>query len=910
MPNYFVACGGTGAHVMLAMVRLHLLGYPFGFFTPKDGKNFPDLFLIDQDSGSLVTGKDKNTAMGEINRLLRIHPGRYDPQVAFGVGRKLKISRVSPLPIDDGTWFASPNNILKNRFSASDILDLITTDRQQDIDYSGGMMASPAVGSLLFRLKDDDRPNPGAPNNDKNYNTLLTDSAGNPVVVCGSIVGGTGASVTPTLARQLKDGQASEVMAVLVHRWFNLDADQGGKNFDDAVRRNKDMEDNAASGLVSSAEELANHLPTVLVGATNKGMKDRKYGGDYLMPIEDSYIHAVAALAGMTHLLGAHQPNGLYGVSASVDHELSNDIKIENSTLGNLIDHAELFLRFLDAYCKVLSNFNDSSNADIIEKFLKKTSTGFSDPPRHKIHEWIYNEVGKSAKKVDSVFNQLKEFKVAYAESLDWLRSLTSPRPILSPKDDIGSITFLNERLKVKPLDGSAGTRTPPIPMDREEYIALSLYHWLAEWTKDYYEKKYKNLFPSQGSVKKGYWPSIDEPTLLPAFSNAGTLAGLHGAGNIGAALKAMYDPSKISQNGWPHCFAASKQFKFLVKTGDKVAIRKLEMLLVGHALGYLKLEPVKFLDKNKRIPASIDTLLEEKGNGLAKYRLRDKKNDIVYGFSSPDTLLCPTPRTDDPRTDDPRTNDELAKLWDKITDYTDPNADYKTSQKWGYFGNKARSSVAFWIQQLTKYYPNEPTLDWVKPLKNNPQDGQPYGIVEWLPLSDNGNNEIKLPLPHVKNTLRPSQDIIGGIQSFDAHTQDKKIQTRIPSFNKWNNFSRIKEIFLPGLKNPISLIWKEHLDGLQKKGEIFAWGSDKKDHIWVMTDLESDLIEITNLRVIDIEKIRIPTCIPLKQNPVPGSNTKKGSIIFPDLPLLPEYTSLAMVPPGNKRSGKSNDQS
>jgi len=157
--NHFVACGGTGAHVMLAMVRLHILGRPFGFFCGKKGANFPDLFLVDQDSGLATKNGDMTTAWGEVNKLVKEHPGRHQPQKYFGVNRKLRLSKLTPLPVDvKGDWYEAPNGTLEKRFVHDKVISLITTDYQRkEIDYSRGMMASPAMGSLLFALKEYDK---------------------------------------------------------------------------------------------------------------------------------------------------------------------------------------------------------------------------------------------------------------------------------------------------------------------------------------------------------------------------------------------------------------------------------------------------------------------------------------------------------------------------------------------------------------------------------------------------------------------------------------------------------------------------------------------------------------------------------------------------------------------------------
>ena len=203
MNNRFIACGGTGAHVMLAIVRLHILGYPFGFFF-KTGNNLPDLFLVDQDSGD---GKDKDThtPWQEVKHLIRIHPGKYDIGKYLGRPDSPICKDVSPLPVGKNKdWYKPPYHQLKFQFRDSLILDLITSEEQREITFDLGMMASPAVGSLLFSLKELDHDDKST-NYDESYNEMLNASKGRRILICGSSVGGTGSSVAPTLARLCND---------------------------------------------------------------------------------------------------------------------------------------------------------------------------------------------------------------------------------------------------------------------------------------------------------------------------------------------------------------------------------------------------------------------------------------------------------------------------------------------------------------------------------------------------------------------------------------------------------------------------------------------------------------------------------------------------------------------------------
>ena len=125
--NTLVVCGGTGAHVALALVRLHTLGQPLGFFRDADGKPlaFPTIYLVDQDSGD---GEHEATAWQLTRRLVAAHPGRHDWQAAIGRSAppELKVP-VTPLPVGhDRKWFETPFDTLVGRFADSPYLDLLT----------------------------------------------------------------------------------------------------------------------------------------------------------------------------------------------------------------------------------------------------------------------------------------------------------------------------------------------------------------------------------------------------------------------------------------------------------------------------------------------------------------------------------------------------------------------------------------------------------------------------------------------------------------------------------------------------------------------------------------------------------------------------------------------------------------
>ena len=142
--NTLVVCGGTGAHVALALVRLHTLGQPLGFFRDADDSPlaFPTIYLVDQDSGD---GDREETAWQRTRRLVALHPARHDWQAAIGRPDDPELKIVTPLPVGPNrTWFDQPHDRLGRRFADSPYLDLLTSRAQQDIRFSHGMMGSPA----------------------------------------------------------------------------------------------------------------------------------------------------------------------------------------------------------------------------------------------------------------------------------------------------------------------------------------------------------------------------------------------------------------------------------------------------------------------------------------------------------------------------------------------------------------------------------------------------------------------------------------------------------------------------------------------------------------------------------------------------------------------------------------------
>ena len=325
-------------------------------------------------------------------------------------------------------------------------------------------------------------------------------------------------------------------------------------------------------------------------------------------------------------------------------------------------------------------------------------------------------------------------------------------------------------------------------------------------------------------------------------------------------------------------------QCKFQVEQKDQTAIRKLELLLIGRALKILNLEKVRIPLKSSRDALSIENLIDEEHPDLARYRLVHHKDGKIYGFTSPVMLLCPTPDTSDKEWED---------LWEEINGHVPMGKDWQGSEEWRGLAGKAKDCIAAWMKALGDRVQD----DYWKVLSSRFKAGEAntsaFGIAEWLPVSS-GGKLMRIPLPVKGNSIiAPEDDLLGDPVTLD-HPDIEEIKEHIVEFDQVQDFWIIEDVAIPGLGDSLSMIWQDHLDKLQEKGYIFAWWIVKDDEVRIMTKDMQTVIDIRNLRVIDEETIQIKTCIPFRQRAVPRSNVEDDSLKFPDIPLLPDYISLA----------------
>ena len=878
-------CGGTGAHVALALVRLHALGQALGFFRgPADAQlSFPALYLVDQDFGD--GDRDEPTAWQEARRLVAAHPGRHDWREATGRAEPPEMKIVTPLPVGAGrTWFDPPYDTLGRRFADSPWLDLLTSAAQREIRFSHGMMGSPAVGSLLFRLKDfDTKPGGAGTNHDGAYQELLT--ARGRVAVVGSAIGGTGASVAPTLAQRFADAGA-DVMAVMVLNWFRFPAEGlDEEKLEKAQRRNRAMDQNAHSAFAYYGKTLARRVATVPVGMPDTAVEDRRYTSDTQQPIRESFIHGVAALCSLHHFLRRDPCSpGLYQMGAEDPACLGGGNRLPGhageDTVQSLADQAATLAETLDIFQKTLSA-PPGGGWFGVSAAIREAAAGLAAPA----------QVAQAVRKlVDD-----------YRGHLKWMDKVLRVRP---KPDDKLPLEALTREARSRERLAQDTLRQPTDRADvSPEDAALALFHWTARWIRDFAagDGRAVLITPPAGSAQGGYWPPLEgHDALNVAAEKAGALTQVPDQ-NIDGTVEGFILGENVAQNGWPDPVAAAGHFRYAVEHEHPTELRQLEMLLAGVVMGELTLRDVP--PRKNPPPLSLDHLVDEYREdekrlpGFARVALvhEHRGGDVVLGFNAPHTLLCPTPTADDEKRES-----AWGALWQALTGSSRPR-DWRTEDRdWRYAGAAVRQ-IRAWIENEKRAHGGAPP-PWTHVFEHRADPASAsYGrgptlSVYWGAGDEAARVDVALPTARAGDYW-PDEDT--------PRIDDDALLAQAPTIlelrtNAGVTFERV-QFERPGRDKPIWGFWREHLELLQRDGVVAAFGSKPDAHqiAFLTADRRSAAI-LENVVILDRDDMMVRECTPMWQEPVPGSSAKSGPR-YPDYPLRADYLGLVETDDGRR---------
>lgn len=866
MNNSLILCGGTGAHVAVSFLRLHTLGYALGFFNHGDRPFFfPALFLVDQDSGD---GSDSEpTAWQLVGRLVDAHPARYDWEVATGRREKPDLVRVTPLPIGQhGDWYQSPNSTLRERFATSPYLRLLAAPGQQEIDYSKGMMGSPAIGALLFQLKQFDSRERA--NFDQAYGEMLRRDGR--IVVAGSGVGGTGAAIGPTLARRLAEqDKARKVMAVMLLNWFEfdeevLDADRRRK----AQARNRVMQENASSALRFYGQDLAKAIAAVPVGVPKRALVRRQYTSDLQQPVCESFVHAVAAVAvARQYLDGQGYDRGLYVMAAADRGRLDGVTATPGGTLADLALQATTLVQVLRTWQRVLSARHEG-----------------------RVRPALFDAVQRLNAQVDRVAERLQRETDHYEEQLRWMREVLG----ITVQPAAGYFTRegeSRERLR------SRQHQLPIQPGTEPERIATALLEWTASWIRE--RAAQGGLVHTEAARSSGgYWPDlrgIDEKS-IGIDKKAGELMRIKDQ-DIDSVLAGFVDPRQVTVNGWPHPLAVADYFNHAIQQGDRIALRQLELLLAGLVSGVLELKGLEAPEAPQEPAVTLEALLAEAAQGkypktataILVYRSTGGHEAITVGFNSPRTLFCPVPYLND--TD---ANRLWQGLWEEI-------AGGESGVGWNDFREEARKwerndqavrQIKSWLEFQCRHRPSPPPA-WTRVFGAYPGDRsyEHYGVGPVLPVFW-GGPLVELALPaHEVETVVPPEDA--------SRLPEPELFRLVPELRaaadaRGNRYEMV--VFeVPDEEQRLRGIWEEHLAALAEAGRIANWGMTAEKDVIIFT-MVAGVLNVTVLersRLLSRKMVAVTDCRPLFQDPVPGSRTPRNQLKYPDLPIRGEYLGI-----------------
>ncbi|HZF12673.1 MAG TPA: hypothetical protein VFE33_28110 [Thermoanaerobaculia bacterium] len=862
-----ILCGGTGAHVGMTLLRLHTLGEALGFFGAKAEFLAPSVFLVDQDSGDGEQGR--STAWQMVRYLVDKHPARLR-------WTRPDLVQVSPLPIGpQQNWFQTFST-LETRFESSQFLSILAAERQRAIDYSKGMMGSPAIGALLFKLKEFDARE--RLNHDKAFGELLGHRGR--IVVAGSGVGGTGAAVGPTLARKLADDDRTRrVMAVMVLNWFRFEENEGDPQLrSKAQLRNRLLRENANSALQFYGRRLADAVAAVPVGVPEPAMVKRIYTGDIAQPIQESYIHAVAALCTARHFLREPDgyPAGLYAMGAADPSQLAGGTAIPGGTLQDLANQSATVANLLRVWQKVLESSQDLRlRPRLYDAVLQLGSTD----PR-------------------AVAQALGEEIAHYEEQIEWLRDELK----IAPQPAAGFTREADVRARLRQSALALGPLKP-----EPEPVATTLLEWTARWVRD--QARPENELRGPVAVVGGkHWPERINEAVGVAVKTPGDLTQVPQQ-DIDAVLSGFIDPAHITCNGWPHPIAALDYFRYAVERGDRAAYRQLELLLLGLVSGTLELRAVT-PPRQAAAEISLETLVAVYSRsdypdfGTAVLVLRgDDGSERIVGFNSPYTLFCPVPFMDD------ESGNRLWNgLWWKLssTDDGTPWNDFRRPPK--RFGPNDRNVLLLrsWLRQFRRQRAGTAPA-WTRVFADYPAPDTflPFGLgsllkVFWGADSDAERPLIALQVPTQEAGKVPIPEGLEPLDEAELQASLPELRELTDGHGRW--LFQAVDLEIPGTESRLRGYWKDHLDRLQELNKILFWTWDDAEQV-VLVTMVGDEPHVTTLprsRLLHRDLIAIRRWQPLAQQPVFGNPGADERIKLPDLPMRADYLDLVELGEGS----------
>lgn|GEM_PF-4658181 len=423
MSNVVIGVGGSGQHIVHAYLRVLALGN-------AKAVDVPHVYIIDADAQSQQIANRRSQLVPDIQNLHEYLRNR-------GINSKTKeanfdIIRPYSQQLSTNSDLTVKNVLLAQKSNTTEEINAFFYDQDLNIKVSEGMHANPKVGSTIFGEKLGrvlDSSGKIDTNNkqllQKEFLSLFDDDVTGinttdcNIVIVGSVFGGTGSGIIPTLARTFNEiinnsssGQTINLATVATLPWFQLKpGDDGatGSAFDVAK-----LKRNTAFALRNFQYELQsnnnNAVSSIFIQSGSQWQDiQRPSAGDFDQPEHIHVINLLAANA-VQHSLSRHfDANELYMPMSQLPKEIQQ---------GHFHPHTSPSLHFKDfsldntAVSLWMLLVKNALTILVIQAFIETLEGYFEGGINHAI-------LGDSAAQYDSVKQLLNEISAKFGVNLE-----------------------------------------------------------------------------------------------------------------------------------------------------------------------------------------------------------------------------------------------------------------------------------------------------------------------------------------------------------------------------------------------------------------------------------------------------------------------------------------------------------
>ena len=351
--NVIIGVGGSGQHIIHAYLRVLALGN-------AGSVDVPHVYIIDADAQSQQIANRRSQLVPDIQSLHEYLRHR-------GANKKTKeanfdIIRPYSQNLSTSSDLTVKNVLLAQKSNTSEEINAFFYEQDLNIKVSEGMHANPKVGSTIFGEKLG-RVLDSSGKIDTNNKQLLqreffslfdddvtgVNTTDCNIVIVGSVFGGTGSGIIPTLARTFNEiinnsssGRTINLATVATLPWFQLKPGEDGTT-GSAFDVGK-LKRNTAFALRNFQYELQsnnnNAVSSIFIQSGNQWQDiQRPSAGDFDQPEHTHVVNLIAANA-VQHSFAKHfDSNELYMPMSQLPHEIQQ---------GHFHPHTSAHLHFKD----------------------------------------------------------------------------------------------------------------------------------------------------------------------------------------------------------------------------------------------------------------------------------------------------------------------------------------------------------------------------------------------------------------------------------------------------------------------------------------------------------------------------------------------------------------------------------